>query len=329
MALHCLKSYLYPWRFNVVTARNTGGECEYPELLIGVITLNRTESLRRLLASLVHSDFACTKPDIVIFIDKPSHAPVDGGVLDLATNFVWPYGAKFVRRGFVHRGLSKSWFELSHSSKHEYIAVFEDDMEVNPRFFSFFALLHKLGALSAPHISGLCLHPNFWELPITKDCTNTKFSRYLFESPEPCNWGPIWKVEEWTKFSNWVATLHNQGKLPYVEPEYALNWNLYLDQGKDVQSSWVWKYNRMKSKRQIRYTFKSCDAKFTSEVYFSINHKEPGEHFKFKYNLENDPALLSFDYKHVYQALMSHENSFKAQVFDGYETIRNMKSMRG
>lgn len=62
------------------------------------------------------------------------------------------------------------------------------------------------------------------------------------------------------------------------------------------------------------------------EVYLSINHKEPGEHFKSKLDLQNDPALLDFDISNVLKELQ-HDGYTDPFPFSSY--TRGGKSMRG
>ena len=312
----------------VVRATVIDTDCELPSLQVAVITFNRPRSLQRLLTSLTKAQYHCAKVDLLIVIDNPVKATSNNRlVVDLAQKHHWPHGSKIVIRRIRRAGLSLSWFELPYSTSHKYLAIFEDDMEVNPFYFDFFSILHAAGMLDGTKSpTGFCLHPNDWELYNKKDCHSSSFSRYLYESPEPCNWGPIWKTDEWAQFLEWVALTKEHGELPYIRNDTALNWNLYLDQGKDVQSSWVWKYNWLFNKVQIRYTFKTCDLLFPQEVFFAINHKEPGEHFKTKFDIENDPKLLAFDYALVISRLEA-EKSLQAAKFVGYG--RNMKSLRG
>lgn len=301
--------------------------CDLPNLQVAVLTINRPQSLHRLLTSLTEVQYHCATVDLLIVVDKSAKTGANTeGVLELVKTYHWPHGSKTVMRRRKPAGLSTSWFELPYISSHKFLAIFEDDMQVSPFYFDFFSTLHTSGAFSGTGVTGFCLHPNDWELHNKKDCHSQSYSRYLYESPEPCNWGPIWKMEEWAKFLDWVAVTQEHGELPYIRNDTALNWNLYLDQGKDVQSSWVWKYNWLSRKVQIRYTFKTCDPSFPKEIFFAINHKEAGEHFKKKLDIDNDPNLLNFNYTFVVSSVNS-KNGLRPVKFAGYR--KNMKSLRG
>lgn len=328
--LCCLLLFLLFLRFSSLPESKTRDRqttiCNSPSIQIAVLTLNRARSLQRLLNSLTEATYGCAAVDLLIVVDKCVEKCANNEVVNIAKALSWTHGTKVVIRRVKHAGLSASWFELPYTSSHQYLAIFEDDMQVNPFFYEFFSTLHTAGVFSGTTTTGFCLHPNDWELRNEKDCHNGSHSRHLYESPEPCNWGPIWKLADWTEFLHWVSVTKSRNELPYMRNDTALNWNLYLDQGKDVQSSWVWKYNWLRSKVQIRYTFQTCNRLFLKEVFFAINHKEPGMHFKTKYSIDNDPNLLIFDYSLVLNSLKS-DGSWKPAKFAGYK--KYMKSLRG
>lgn len=309
-----------------------GKSCDSPSILIAVITFARPLSLQRLLDSLTVVNYQCATADLFISLDTEAGFPDSAvklarrKVIDISVTHQWPHGSKFVIKRTSHVGLSRSWFELPTASTRDYIAIFEDDMEVSIHFYDFFSMVQASGALFDSNTTGFCLHPNDWELPVPKNCHSNRSSHYLYKSPEPCNWGPVWKMSAWNKFLDWVISMKDKGELPYVTNDIALNWNMYLDQGKDVQSSWVWKYNFLYNKVQVRYTFKTCDEGFSQEIYFTINHKEPGENFKRKLDLNNEAWRLRFDYASV-KTVMTRTHAFQPADFPGYS--KNLKSLRG
>lgn len=295
--------------------------CGLPDLQVLVLTATRPSSLSRLLQSLGEAEYGCARVDLQINIDEPklvdtkkSHA-----CADVAAAFSWQQGRKQIFRRLSHAGLSQSWFEAPYASNHEYILILEDDMEVSKHFFRFFAMLQKEGSLSGASTSALCLHPNDWEVRVPESCGGHR-SPYLYLSPEPCNWGPIWKYSEWRKFIDWVKAAKAKGIAPFVPESLAYNFNKYLRQGKDVQSPWVWRYNFEYRMSQMRYSFVRCAGHGSFEAYFAINHKEPGEHFTQKLDIDNDPSLLVLDYDSVVALFYKTEKSFYPATFPGYES---------
>ena len=301
-------------------------------MLIVVLTATRHRSLDRLLASLSSNDYGCCVVDIQINVDMPQ--PLPGATfdlddhrrcLDVATRLHWPNGRHTVFRRLRNVGLSQSWFEATYSSEgYDYISIVEDDMQVSPSFFEVFATLHEHGTFARRSVSAFCLHPSDWEVKVDISCGKHEFSKILYESPEPCNWGPIWKYSAWREYVDWVFSMKESGHLPYVPESVSYNFNKYLRDGKDVQSSWVWRYNYDHGMRQVRYSFAKCLR--TSEIFLAVNHKEPGQHFKAKLDLQNDPALLSFDLGTTLEVL-TRQYSLVPYPFSKYE--KGAKSMRG
>lgn len=300
--------------------------CELPSLLIVVLTAHRHLSLNRLLVSLSRADYGCARVDLQINVDLVKDAASSANCVSTARSHRWNHGKKHIYRRTSHAGLSRSWFEIPYVSGHEFVAIFEDDMQVSRYFYSFFSSLYKHGILFSDGVTAVCLHPNDWEVTVHRTCDDASYSSYLYLSPEPCNWGPIWKYKEWQKYVDWVVKTKSAGELPYVPEEIAYNFNLYLREGKDVQSSWVWRYNYDFNKRQLRYSFTKCTMA-ASEPYFAINHKEPGENFKKKLSLQSDPSLLEFDIDDIYSVIFALDESLVPLPFTRYE--KGAKSLRG
>jgi len=293
----------------------------HPSLLIVVLTYTRDASLARLLQSLSLAVYGCAQVDLHIIIDVGSdhHNPVtlhaQERCVEVATKHIWEHGCKTVTRRIRHAGLSQGWFESTYSGNQEYVAIFEDDMEVSEHFYSIFRALEGKGTFSGEDVTGFCLHPNDWDVRVDRPCENI-----LYLSPEPCNWGPIWKRSSWQKYLDWVFNMKASGSLPYVPENISFEYNLFLREGKDVQSSWVWRFNFEFRQLQVRYSFIPCITG-GREVYLSINHKEPGEHFLSKMNIQNTPDLLVFDVHKVLKLLSEARNGFTPAGFSGYESL--------
>ena len=291
-----------------------------PSILITVLTVSRQESLSRLLISLASNDFGCARADLLVHVDYPANISSEifnRRCVDIAYKFHWSHGKKTVHRRIRHAGLSLSWFEIPYkSSDHEYVAIFEDDMEVSPFFFSIFSMLHERKSFVNETITAFCLHPDDWEVRVPRTCLDDRYSEVLYESPEPCNWGPIWKYTAWSAYVDWVSEMITFGDKPYIPASLAYNFNKNLDDGRDVQSPWVWRYNFDRKKRQVRYSFKKCMNK--EEIFLAINHKEVGENFATKIDWQAGTSLLLFEPQSVLGHLRG-ENSSIPQPFREYE----------
>ena len=294
-------------------------DCEAPSVYIAVLTMDRVISLKRLLLSLANSKFDCVHVDLSIYIDmlpaEPCHFP---DAVRLATTFKWPHGEKHIILHAEHVGLAGNWFSVgSGDLAYDFIAIFEDDMELRPLFYSFIATLNEQNFLDKQSVTGVCLHPSDWEVDVQIDCSVPNTFQ-LYESPEPCNWGPIWKSESWAVYMKWVHGMKQNESLPHVPEEISYNYNAYLNKRMDVQSPWVWRYHWETGKRIVRYSLAKCRDK-VDEKYFAVNHKEPGKHFtkkpKRRKFAKTVPLVSHHDFVKIELAL--HHTQYP-QYFRGY-----------
>ena len=256
-------------------------------LKIAILTMDRPSSLRRLLESLKRARYGEQLVDVHIHVDTPKRNSVVESkhaheeILRIIRAFEWPYGLKTIQTRRENIGLAESWFSINaEDAKHDLLLILEDDVEVNVDFYDFIHFAINRGALNDPNNLALCLHPGDWEVRTIPTC-DARHSVLFYESPEPCNWGPVWKVRSWTRFVAWVREFRAAGHNPLVPENIAYNYNLYLRSALDVQSPWVWKYNWLHSSNHVRYDVKRCDA-YDEQLYGVINHREPGEHFREK-----------------------------------------------
>jgi hypothetical protein len=219
--------------------------CNSPHLLIIVLTFDRWASLQRLLESLRGVDYGCAPVDITINIDASDSLEVLPAVEEtykVASNFDWNYGTKSILRRVQRVGLRKQWLESFYSRRGiEYVAVFEDDLELSSQFYTYLSMLHttERSVLHASNVSALCLYPLGARNQV--NCTDSETSNVLFLSSHVCSWGPIWKATEWQKLLDFTAQLEAQGKEPFLiegAPDYAM-FNGWMHAGKDLQSPWV------------------------------------------------------------------------------------------
>jgi hypothetical protein len=78
-------------------------------------------------------------------------------------------------------------------------------------FSLFFASLHN-NIFAEDSVTAFCLHPADWEVRVPRACNVQDFSNILYESPEPCNWGPIWRFSECRAYMSWVSALKDAGE---------------------------------------------------------------------------------------------------------------------
>jgi len=257
-------------------------QCEAPTLHIAVLTMSRADSLRRLTVSLKRAYYGCAQVHLSFYIDMPPNAQYhDDRTMRLVSSFAWPYGEKYIVLQPQNVGLAKSWFSVKIGEMDDYVLILEDDMELSAYFYVFFSNLEVHGLFADENITSLCLHPGDWEINIDVNCKTSTMWNAIYETPEPCNWAPIWRARSWRAYMRWIDEMKTHNRRPYVPHEIAYNYNIYLDKLYDVQSPWVWRYNWENGQRSIRYSFSKCDS-LLREQYLAVNHKESGLHFPSK-----------------------------------------------
>ena len=289
-------------------------------LQIVVLTMNREISLRRLLTSLARARYHNQRVDLFINIDKPVSVDRERDrVIATSRRFRWDHGKKSLVVRSQHFGLAQSWFKaVSEMEGYEFIAILEDDVQVHKEFYTFFALVEYHGVMRRETSSAFCLHPDDWEVSVRQRC-DPSFSPVFYESPEPCNWGPIWKSEEWREYFAYVRQLQSKAKLPIVPENISYNYNMYLALKLDVQSPWVWRYNWERSRRHIRY-HSGCTGQDPSVVFMAENHAEAGEHFTKSANVGRLKPRVARNLNQLSRLLLSPK-AYKTQPFSGYDAF--------
>jgi len=254
-------------------------------LLVVILAARRPDSFHRLFNSLVRARYShAVAVDLFIHVDGPEDVRSRERTLEKARSLRWPHGEKFVVAERTRVGLRKSWLRVSPRRAHTHVAIFEDDMELSPLFYEFIKhVVVASNGFSDEKVAALCLHPGDWEVRVfaERDCEPDETPRVQFyHTPEPCNWGPVWSSASWMRFKRWALDMERAGTPPYAPAEIGFNYNEYLKLGRDVQSSWVWRYNWETDRVQLRYTVTCFDDPSRARKYhMAVNHREPGVNF--------------------------------------------------
>jgi len=285
---------------------NKDNECSDPDLLIKVITFVRYESFSRLLRSLRAADYGpCSSVDLQITIDfslnfEKYPKVSQEKVFEISSSFNWPFGRKIILRRIHSAGLRMNWLEgIYDVSSYDYVAIFEDDMEVSPQFYNFINYIHVSNYLNED-VASFCLCPSTILKPSAEfDCSSSEKGQIFYETQFTCSWGPVWKAQEYADMLNFVHDFSFEGEMPWLPlDEKYREHNKWMLEGKDLQSVWVLRYILQKRKRTLVYHL-HCVTHFSdffesdrSQRYFAINHKEIGENYHVHVALETDGGKL-------------------------------------
>ena len=100
-----------------------------------VLTMNRVDSLKRLLDSIEASDYGQDTVRLTVQID---FAPDNAAVQELAESFAYSHGPKVIQVAESNKGLRAAWLEAwkpGDNNKDRHAIILEDDLEVSPVWY--------------------------------------------------------------------------------------------------------------------------------------------------------------------------------------------------
>lgn len=183
-------------------------------IAIAVVAYNRTDSVQKLLCSLLKAYYSQPAP-LIISIDKSNTNDVE----HLADELEWPYGEKIVVKHDENLGLRKHILSIGdYTKKYDGVIVLEDDLEVSPSFYNF-ALEAVEKYKDDDRIAGISLYTFPLNLHVSLPFIPEKnqFDAFLFQNAQ--SWGQVWMTKAWGSFINWYENnskeFSDQPHLPY------------------------------------------------------------------------------------------------------------------
>lgn len=169
------------------------------EFGIVAIAYNRTESLSRLLDSLIKAEYFGEIIDLVISIDYSGN----NSVYNMATEFEWPYGNKRIIHHSENLGLKNHvLFCGSLTKEYKNICVFEDDIFVSPAFYNFAKQAVKFYEKDES-VAGISLYTHMWNQFVNRPFTCVSNENDVFFIQQANSWGQIWSESKWVDFKDW------------------------------------------------------------------------------------------------------------------------------
>lgn len=175
---------------------------------IVIVAYKRTDTIKRLLASLSEAHYAVVVP-LIISIDKSYTDEVE----IFADAYEWEYGPKIVIRHNVNLGLRKHILSIGEFTKeYDAVIVLEDDLIVSPCFYDY-ALATVSKYKDCENIAGISLYNfpfnNYLSLPFHPQ--KDEYDAYMMQIAQ--SWGQIWLKNQWAEFIKWY-------KINFQEFEY-------------------------------------------------------------------------------------------------------------
>ena len=257
-----------------------------PALRLIVLTMDRAESLHRLLASLVRANYSGDCVALDIWIDRSARGELDSATVAVSHSIGWPFGAKTVHNRFSNAGLRAQWLDtwnLSvpaglHASTPEVALILEDDLEVSAAFWQWLKAGHAHYA-ARTDIAGFSLQRHPGTLRILRRNEMSTGLNYLF--PFVGSWGFSPTARHWEKFSAWARRFQLREHIdkPYVDGTIFTAWyKAFERQGRcpGINCMWTILHLRYTSMHDDRYT---VYANLPREASLVRNFRELGVHY--------------------------------------------------
>lgn len=283
------------------------------DFVINVFTWNRISSLKRLTDSLIAAEYLNYNVSITFYIEH--NFPLS--ILNYIQSINWKHGQKSIVIRKNHYGLEKnivnSWNPISND---QYAFFFEDDIEVNSRFFLFIEKILKdtycrkelVGiSLNTPNYDEVNIEGSIWQPEII---LKKKENLFLFQ--QPSSWGALYFPVSWRNFLKYYR-IRKTLSLNEIVPCTKIN-------------RWIFSWKKYFMEYMIIYSKMMLYPSFSGGS-FSCHHNEPGVHFKqiqydfYKTKLLNDSISDSFLKKY-------NLNMKTIRVFSFYHTeVKNISDI--
>lgn len=167
---------------------------------IVIIAYNRPQALLRLLDSITNAYY----PEgldipLIISVDKSDTTSVE----DIARDYVWDHGEKYVRLHEVNMGLREHVLECGDISReYDGIIMLEDDLYVSPSFY-----MYVLAAMNRTRmdkkVGGISLYDHRLNVHAREpfEAIDDGYDNYFIQFAS--SWGQAFSTDQWNLFREW------------------------------------------------------------------------------------------------------------------------------
>ena len=272
--------------------RNNTVRQKHTDILLRVIvlTMNRAQSLNRLLHSLFDAEYYHDKIALDIWIDLPPfETKINVETRQIVTDFSWPYGPKTLHFRDNNVGLRRQWLESWNYSVSgglkpdlkECALIVEDDIVVSPLFWKWLKAAHAQyrnhSRIAGFSLQRLDLCAGKCPSHVTHDLPDT--ANFLY--PLVGSWGFSPRLEHWINFTKWTMQYlpDEIREKPYVEDTVPTTWYKSFEKtgkcpGKNCMWTQLHHYYTSFSPDKYTLYYKAAGKKALSH-----NYREKGLHF--------------------------------------------------
>lgn len=265
------------------------GAMEEPVLRLIVLTMDREESLRRLLQSLQRVNYDGDRVDLDVWIDRSSGSDeadeTMSAMVGAARDCKWDHGVRSIHKRMENAGLYEQWIYTWNVTEQstETALILEDDLEVSPQFYKWLKQARNLYAVD-PAVGAFTLQRGELRPRQIPGVASGKLR--VDESEHPVykyrllgTWGFAPEKKIWLEFRAWYEEMRVMEAKPYVAKLMTTDWYKAQEKGKKVAST-MWS----------AWWIKFADEKGYFTVYANLpggttlasNYREGGMHYSDK-----------------------------------------------
>lgn len=202
---------------------------EEPVARMIVMTMDRDQSLKRLLNSLAAANYGEDHVDLDIWIDVGEEKVVHEGVLTVCRSTEWRQGTKTIHKRAVNAGLFEQWIYTWNITAEttEFAVILEDDLEVSPAFYQWLRVARAAYAQD-PDVGAFTLQRSTLRPRQIKGVASGDLSipaeHSVFKYKLLGTWGFAPQRDQWVEFRKWFEAKKARGEKPYVENLVTTKW---------------------------------------------------------------------------------------------------------
>lgn len=202
---------------------------EEPVARLIVITMDRDQSLKRLLDSLAKANYGEDHVDLDIWIDVGKEKVVHEGVLHECRTAEWRQGTKTIHKRTVNAGLYEQWIYTWNITAEttEFAVILEDDLEVSPAFYQWLRVARAAYAQD-PDVGAFTLQRSTLRprqiRGVASGPLDIPAEHPVFKYRLLGTWGFAPQRDQWVEFRKWFTDKKAKGEKPYVDNLITTSW---------------------------------------------------------------------------------------------------------
>lgn len=229
------------------------------KIAIVAVGYNRPSSMKRLLETIIHSEYGEDDIGLIISLDKGQR---QAELIEVAEKIKWNHGEKIIRTFNERQGLRRHILQCGAlTEKYDAIVVLEDDLTVSPFFYSYVKQT-ILRYESEKRVAGISLYKHQTHPGICRpfEPAHNGYDAFFMQFAQ--SWGQCWTRTMWREFCEWYHENENEDLAASgILPEYIAGWN---------EQSWL--------KYYMRYIVETDKYFVYPMISLTSNHSDAGEH---------------------------------------------------